>query len=276
MFRYISKNKGLLILIAIVLASFLWMTSQVREPGGPSLLERGVNAVTYPFVKSVDVVTSTISGVWDGYFHLVGLVKENEQLTQENSRLYAENTALREDIARRERLSGLLDFKRETKYQVVAAQVVGRDPTSWFKSAWVDAGTKDGVAENMPAVEYSGVIGRVMKPYHGSSRVMLITHPGSSVSCIIERSRDTGILTGDGTAECRLDYVDKKADVREGDLVITSGLDRVFPKGLPVGVVTAVRRDAPGYFQEVRVRPTADLDHVEELLVIQYVPEARK
>lgn len=276
MFRYISKNKGLLILAAIVLASFLWMTSQVREPGGPSLLERGVNGLTYPFVKAVDVAAGTARGVWEGYFYLVGLVDENERLARDNAMLHAENTALRETIAKHERLGGLCELKQDVSYPAVTAQVVGRDPTSWFKSAWVDAGTGDGVAENMPAAQYSGVIGRVMKPYRDSSRVMLITHPGSSVSCIIERTRDTGILSGDGTAVCRLDYVEKKADVRKGDLVITSGLDRVFPKGMPAGVVTDVRRDAPGYFQEVRVRPTADLEHVEELLIIQYAPEARK
>jgi len=276
MFHYIAKNKGVLILIAIVFASFLWMTSQVRESGGPSLLDRGITTVIYPFVYAVDLVSDTASGVWNGYFYLVGLVRQNEKLAEENGKLFIENTMLKERLARTGRLDALWKMKERSSYPSIPAGVVGRDPTSWFRSLMVDAGTEDGAAKDMPAAEYSGLVGRVMKPYTFSSRVMLITHPGSSVSCIIERSRDTGILVGDGTATCRLDYVDKKADVKEGDLVITSGLDRVFPKGMPVGVVTEVNPDAPGIFQEVRVTPTADLAHIEDLLILVYKPEARE
>jgi len=276
MFQYISKNKSLIIVLVVVLASFVWMTSQIREPGGPTLLERGVAGLAYPFVVSVDFAAGTARGVWEGYIYLVGLVPENDRLSEENGRLFRENTGLREKLERRSRVEELWTLKEDTGYPAMPARVVGRDSTSWFKSVWVDAGTDDGVAKNMPAVVAYGLVGRVIKPYSGSARVMLITNPGSSVSCMLERSRENGILTGDGSGTCTLSYVDKKSDVAEGDLVITSGLDMVYPKAMPVGVVTTVDRDAPGYFQVVRVKPTADLDHIEDLLIMKYSPPAKE
>lgn len=276
MFRYISKNKSLIIVLAVVLASFIWMSSQVREPEGPSLLERVVAGMAYPFVKSVDVVAGKFRGVWVGYIYLAGLVKENDRLERQNGKLRIENIKLREDRARCDRIDELILLKEDKGYPAITAKVVGRDASSWFQTLWVDAGAGAGVVKDMPASVYSGLVGRVMKPYGGSSRVMLITNPGSSVSCILERSREPGIVVGDGSGICRMSYVSKKADVKVGDLVITSGLDMVYPQSMLVGEVSEVNREAPGYFQDVRVRPTADLDRVEDLLIIQYVPPARE
>jgi rod shape-determining protein MreC len=268
MFRYITRNKGLLALVIIILASFLWMTSQARQPGGPSLLERGVNAAAYPFVKTIRFTTGTAKRVWTGYFYLVGLVKENERLERDNGRLMIENVKLRESVKRQRRMESLLALKEEEPSPVLAAKAVGRDASSWFKSVLVDVGENDGVRKNMPAAVYTGLVGRVLRAYGGASRVMLITDPGSAVSCMTERTRDTGILVGDGTGLCRLLYVDKSADVAQGDLLIASGLDGIYPQGMPVGEVVKASGSAPGYFQDVQVRPTADIDHLEELAII--------
>jgi rod shape-determining protein MreC len=272
MFRYLAKNKGILILALVVLACFLWMSSQVREPGKASLLERGVGGAAYPFVKAISYVGSSVKGVWNGYFNLVGLVKENARLKEYGGRLFQENTRLKEGLLKCSRADKLLAFKEQSGFGVIAAGVVGRDATSWFKSVWVDAGLSDGVMKNMPAMAGGGLVGRVLKQYPGTSRVLLITDPDSAVSCIIERSRDTGILVGQGSDLCRLQYVANHAEVVVGDLVVASGLDGVYPKGLPVGVVVKVTKAASGYFQDVQVRPSADLGRLEELLIIKYVP----
>jgi len=272
MFRYIAKNKGIIILALVVLSCFLWMTSQVREPGKPSLLERGVGATAYPFVKGVSSISSSASGVWDGYFNLVGLVKENQRIKDYNSRLTQENTRLREELAKNTRVEKLIAFREETGYSVVPAKAVGRDASSWFKSVWVDSGTSDGVAKNMPAATALGIVGRVLRAYSGTSRILLITDPDSAVSCVLERSRDAGILAGQGTDLCRLQYVATHADVKAGDVVLASGLDGVYPKGMPVGVVVKASKAGAGYFQEVLVRPSADLERLEEMLIIKYEP----
>jgi rod shape-determining protein MreC len=274
MFRFIANNKGLFVLAVTVLASFLWITSQVRRPGGPSLLDRGVSAVSYPFVKAAGAVGGGVRGVWEGYIYLVGTADENDRLDTENARLSFENTKLREALAKSARLHELWALKEETQYPVVPASVVGRDASSWFNSLWVDRGVSSGVRKDMPAAVHTGLVGRVSVLYGGSARVMLITDPRSSVSCLSQRSRDTGILAGDGTGLCVLKYVDKHADIKPGDLVVSSGLDGVFPEGMPVGLVVKAVRDAPGYFQDVRVRPVADLMRLEDLLIIRYEPPA--
>jgi len=274
MFRFIANNKGLFVLAVTVLASFLWITSQVRKPGGPSLLDRGVSAVSYPFVKGAHMGGDTARGVWEGYIYLVDAAKENDRLKADNARLSFENTRLREAIAKSGRLHDLWALKEQTQFPVVPAAVIGRDSSSWFNSLWVDKGVSSGVRKDMPAAVYTGLVGKVSVPYSGSARVLLITDPRSAVSCLTERSRDTGILTGDGTGLCVMKYVDKHADIKPGDLVVSSGLDGVFPEGMPVGEVVKVLRDAPGYFQEVRVRPTADLTRLEDLVLIRYEPPA--
>ena len=273
MFKFISRNKALIALAAVALASFLWMTSQVRQPGSPSVIERGIGAAGHPAATAVGKVTGAIRGVWEGYFYLHGLVGENKRLETANDRLKTENTLLKEALAEKARVSELCPLKQELGFTTTAARVVGRDASSWFRSVWVDAGEDDGVTKDMPAAVYCGVVGKVTKLYGSTSRVMLITDPRSAVSCLTERAREPGILVGDREGLCRLQYVANHADVAVGDLVLTSGLDGIYPKGLPAGTVVKVNR-APGYFQEVTVEPTADLRRLEEVLVIRRGTEA--
>ncbi len=274
MFKFISNNKALIALVAVALVSFLWMTSQVRQPGSPSVLERGIGAAGHPAASLVVRVASAVKGVWKGYFYLHGLVGENKRLKIANDRLRTENTLLKETLDERDRVRELCTLKQEQGFQATAARVVGRDASSWFKSVWIDAGEDDGVTKNMPATVYCGVVGKVMKPYGSSSRVMLITDPRSAVSCITERTREPGILVGDREGLCRLQYVANHADVAVGDLVLTSGMDGIDPKGLPVGTVVKAGRAASGAFQDVQVEPTADLRRLEEVLIIRRGPEA--
>jgi len=276
MFRFLAKYKSLLILAAIVFASLVWMTSQVRSPGRSSLLEKGVAAAAYPFVRAVDAFASTARGVWEGYIFMVGLARDNDRLTSDNGRLVLENTRLKEELARGRRLDALASLKETAASPSIPARVIGRDASSWFSSIWVSAGEGTGVRKNMPAIAPGGLVGKVVAPFGSSSRVMLVTDPASSVSCVLQRSRDTGILAGNGTALCSLRYVGRDADVKVGDMVVTSGLDGVFPADLPVGRVKKVSKESSGYFLDVRVAPSADLMHLEELLVIMYEPQARK
>jgi rod shape-determining protein MreC len=274
MFPYIAKNKGVLFLAVLVLAGLLWMTSQVRHPGPVGPLERSVSFVTYPFVRAIQFAKDSVSGIWNGYFSLVGVQRENRVIKAANSRLALENTKLREALAKEGRLEDLLAIRQETDFPVIAANAVGRDASSWFKTIWVDKGESAGVTRNLPAMVYTGVVGRVTKTYGWTSRIQLITDPSSAVSSVTDRTREPGILVGDGGGGCRLLYVGKHADVVAGDLIITSGLDGIFPKGVPVGEVVKVSRSSPGYFLVVDVKPTADIARLEEVLVLRYSPPA--
>ncbi len=150
----------------------------------------------------------------------------------------------------------------------MAAQVIGRDPTGWFKSVIIDKGKNSGIKVNMPVVNSKGVVGRLVSVSYNYAKVLLVIDQNSAVDCIIQRSRDNGIVKGLSSKVCILDYVLKTSDVRVGDMVITSGLDRVFPKGIPVGEVIDVKNPPGGLFKDVKVRPMVDFSNLEELLVI--------
>ena len=275
MFRYISNNKAIIFLGAVVLAGILWMTPHASHGPASGPLERAVAAVAFPFVKAGNAAAGAVVRVWRGYVLLAGQGTENERLHKENGRLFLENTRLKEALLSASRVEDLVAMKDGLPYPTITARVIGRDASAWFRSVWIDEGESKGVRRHMPAATYTGIVGRVIRTGGGSSRVLLITDGGSSVSCLSERTRDPGILTGDGSGTLRLQYVGKHADVRAGDLIVTSGLDGVFPPGMPAGVVVRADKAQKGYFMDVEVSPTADLDGVEELMVIDYTPPAR-
>jgi rod shape-determining protein MreC len=274
MYRYIAKNKGVLLLAGLVLAGLLWMTSQVRHPGPVSPLDRAVSFVSYPLVKAVRFARDSSSGIWNSYFNLVGTKRQSRLLVEANSKLTLENTRLMEALAKEKRLDDLLAVRQETGFPIIAANAVGRDASSWFKSLWIDKGEGAGITRNLPVMVYTGVVGKVIKTYGWTSRIQLITDPSSAVSTVTERTREPGILVGDAGGGCKLLYVGKHADVAPGDLIVTSGLDGIFPKGVPAGEVVKVSRNSPGYFLEVDVKPTADIARLEEVLVLRYTPPA--
>jgi rod shape-determining protein MreC len=271
MYKFLSKNKGLLVLAATILACFLWMTWQFRRPGSPWLVERWVNAAGKPVVSAAGRVGGAFKGVWDGYIYLVGLVDENDRLERQNGSLGRENAQLREYIAKAQRTASLDASAASLRVPFINANAIGRDASSWFKSAWIDAGEEAGVKKDMPAMAAAGIVGRVIKVYGGSSRIMLITDRSSSVSCVTQRTREPGILIGDGESDtCKLQFIGKQADVAPGDLVVTSGLDGIYPAGLPVGRVSRSAKVNQGYFMEIDVIPAASVTKLEEVAVLMY------
>jgi rod shape-determining protein MreC len=273
MFRYLARNRGILLLSFIVLSSFLVITSQVRKPRNASLPERAVTMLLSPFAMGTRAVKDKVAGVWDGYAGLIYARDENIRLRDANRRFYLENLRLREALLRNAREAQLSIVGKDFGYPAVLAHVIGRDASSWFKTAWIDAGVKDGLARNMPAAVHMGIVGHISRVSGGTSRVTLLTDPASAVSCITQRTREPGILVGVGTELCRFQYVGKQADVAAGDLLITSGLDGVFPEGMPVGRVVQVSKTGRGYFEEIFVRPLADIKRLEEVSVVRYQPK---
>jgi rod shape-determining protein MreC len=179
-----------------------------------------------------------------------------------------ENNRYRELLTTNRRLQKLFQFKETIDYPVLAVQVIGRDPTGWFKSVIIDKGTKSGLKVNMAVVNASGVVGRLVSVSPKYAKVLLIIDQNSAVDCIIQRSREKSIIKGFTLKICKLDYVVKTSDVVVGDKVITSGMGRVFPKGLPVGEVIGVGSRPGELFKDIKVRPMVDFSKLEELLVI--------
>jgi rod shape-determining protein MreC len=193
---------------------------------------------------------------------------ENRQLKEEIQTLRRDKAELLSKERENLRLKKFLDLKDRYECPSLVAQIIGEDAVGWYRTFLINRGSEDGVMPGMPAAVPEGIVGRVVRTSGSVARVRLITDPNLSVDCRVARTRDRGILNGHLDRECILRYVDSKGKIREGDEVVTSGLDGVFPKDLPVGTVSQVRNDPQGLFLEALVKPVAQFSEIEEVLVI--------
>lgn len=230
--------------------------------------EQFVIEITAPFQKLIKQTTKSTEELWLNYFRLVDVHHENTQLKNEIHALKMANSRYRELLATQERLEELLQFKQTINRPVLAAQVIGRDPTGWFKSVIIDKGKWEGLRLDMPVVNAFGVVGRVVSVSSNYAKVLLIIDQNSAVDCLVQRSRDRGMLKGLMSEICKLDYVAKSNDITVGDIVVTSGLGGVFPKGLPVGRILDVKEISGELFKDIKIRTAVDFSKLEEVLVI--------
>ncbi|MEJ2588929.1 MAG: rod shape-determining protein MreC [Deltaproteobacteria bacterium] len=224
--------------------------------------------ITAPFQKFTKKTIQSIEKFWLDYFYLVDVRRENMRLQNEIDAYRMENSRYREMLATHQRLQALLKFKERIDEPAVAAQVIARDPTGWFRSVIIDKGKRSGLKWDMPVVNASGVVGRVVSVSAHYAKVLLIIDQNSAVDCLDQRTRDRGMVKGLSTEVCEMDYVAESAGVAEGDLVVTSGLGGVFPKGLPVGIISNVSKRPGEFFKHVEVLPSVDFSKLEEVLVV--------
>jgi rod shape-determining protein MreC len=232
--------------------------------------EQIVIEIIAPIQKFVKETVTTTEDLWLKYFGLIDIRNENIRMKREIDALRAENNNYRELVSTHQRLQKLLQYKNTINlpHDYVAAQVIGRDPVGWFESVIIDKGGKSGLKVNMPVVNAQGVVGRLVSVSSNYSKVLLIIDQNSAVDCIIQRSRDGGMVKGLSSKICILDHVVKNSDVVVGDTAVTSGLGRVFPKGLPVGDVVEVKNISGELFKDIKIRPVVDFSKLEELLII--------
>ncbi len=220
---------------------------------------------------------SRLKQIWNAYVVLQNVKEENQVLRAQLAELENEITTYREALIENRRLRQLLDIKESRQWQTKVAHIVGTDIAPWRAVVNIDAGKKDGISVDMPVLCQGGLLGRVIETSMSFSKVMLITDYHSRIAAIVQRNRARGILKGDGARGCVLDYVKKGVDVQKGDIIITSGLDGIFPKGLMVGKVKLVGPgDKSDLFQFIGVEPSARIDQVEEVLVMLKSPDNDK
>jgi rod shape-determining protein MreC len=201
-------------------------------------------------------------------FFLIETAEENNYLKHQLSLEIEKNNLWVETELSNQRLRELLRFQKIMVETVMPAEVIGHDPSSWFKSIIIDKGIGDGIKKGLAVVVPEGIAGQVIEVSEGYSKVLLIIDQNNAVDTLVQRTRARGIVTGGSTDLCILKYVLRKDDVKVGDILISSGLDGVFPKGLRVGSVSGVVRRNSGIFQEVTVTPFADFEKLEEVLVV--------
>ena len=256
---------GAIILIAVNII-ILSVNSQDRTPS----TRTGQVALFFisPFQEFASNSIRFVQDIWRNYFDLVGISQDNDNLVKALKIANEKNNSLKELELAYSRLQSLLEFKPDLKRKVTAAAVVGKDPSPWLKTVVVDKGTAEGVQRGMPVVTPDGVAGLVIDASTGYAKVLLITDQNSAVDALTQSSRARGIVKGEFSGKLRLDYVLRRHDITEGDIIISSGLDGAFPKGLRIGYVHKVNKPNSGIFQEVSVTPYVDFEKLEEVLVI--------
>jgi rod shape-determining protein MreC len=175
---------------------------------------------------------------------------------------------LEEQALETQRLQRLLGMREEAGAELLTARIVGKDATNWFQSVLVDRGSREGVRRNQPVLAPDGLVGRVVEVTPSSAKVQLLTDPVSAVGGLVQRTRVTGIVSGNLGAGTRARYLPLLADVAVGDELVTSGMGGVFPKGIPIGRITAVERRSGALFQEATLQPAVDLGRLEEVMIL--------
>ena len=271
MFELLKRYREVLVVIVLAVVPLGVFFAHARHPSDRTAMDRFVLTVTSPIEKGVDwAITGALDG-WRHYAWLRGMETRARELSRTVNELRAENAELAQLRSENERLQKLLSFvSSRTDVRGVGARVIGTrmDPKG-LQLVTIDRGSEDGVRRMMPVVTAGGVLGRVHTVAGHSADVLLITDRNSSVAVRVERSRARANVRGAGApGPCRLEYALRSDDFIEGDELVTSGTDGVFPRGLPVGQVTRVKRAGHGLYQAAEVVPTVDVTRVEEVSVL--------
>lgn len=229
--------------------------------------------------KPFTLLGSTLSEMYNGFSHgvtgttamyldLINIKKQSEALKSTNNELQTRLAKMNELNIENERLRKLLAFKEQSKMTLIGAQVIGRDLVIDHNTITIDKGTVDGLKAGQAVITTEGVLGYIFKPGPFTANVMLITDRYAVVDGIIQRTRAHGIVEGKSQSGCTLKYVEKTEDVKQGDLVVTGGLDNIFPKGFPVAIVESVERKNFSVSLKVDLRPVVDPYKVEEVFIV--------
>jgi rod shape-determining protein MreC len=262
----IRQRAGYLFL-GVMLAHILLISAQVNSRSGVPVLEAVTFGAVAEMQRGISTVFSSIRRVWDSYIGLRQVKRQNEELIQQ---LEDAQVALQEQRALADRtrsLERLLDLRDRAKLKTLAAEIIAAGASPEFRTLTVDKGTGDGIAADMAVIAPAGVVGRIVTPSSRAAKVQLLVDRNAAAGALVERSRAQGVITGTGDELVTLDFVSELADVMVGDVVVTSGIDGIFPKGYVIGRVEAVEKNGSAY-KKISVRPAVDFTSLEEVLVV--------
>lgn len=256
------------VVIVLVAVNVILLTITGKHTQTPAGFGRGAMILVSPFQKELTAFTHALKGLWTQYFFLVSTAEENRRLKKALGESRQSLNQCAESTLANERLRHLLGFEQHVDRPMIAAQVVGKDPSPWSKTVIVDKGSDDGVRQGYPVVVPEGIVGVVIEASAHFSKVLLLIDPNSAVDAMVQNTRARGIVKGGGGDFCVFDYVLRKHEISVGDTVVTSGLDGVFPKGVRIGRISEIVRLNAGIFQKVSVTPSVDFEILEEVLIM--------
>lgn len=259
LFRYLRRKKASLLVILLAVFVFIFTSPYL------SILKLTfVQPLKFP-VYLVSFFTAEFKALISYRANSI----ENIKLKNENNALQQRLIKFGELIEENSRLSGLLSFKKDTNFSLVAARVIGRDSANWANSLLIDKGASAGIKEGQLVITDLGLVGMVAEAAKDLSRVMLISDPNFNIAGVIQRSRETGIVSGSLLGRCMMRYLDGDADIAKGDLVLTLGLSENYPKGIIIGEVIGLSSEDNGISMRAMIKPKVKLSALEEVLVIR-------
>lgn len=278
---FFVRYRNLLVLLLLLVVQIIGLAVQVRRTGagrnvydpadssGVRLIRLWAEGLVSPPERAVEAVKDGAGSIWQNYFDLRHVRRQNQEMQATIDRLRLEQAALLEDARQGQRLQGLLDFQQKYIYKTLAAQVIGSSGSDQSRAFYIDKGSDYGLQRDMAVITADGIVGKVREVFPHTAQVLAINDQSSGAGVILESTRIRGILRGNAQGQPQIVGILADQRIQAGEKVLTAGGDQIFPRGLPVGVVQKVVRDPDrDGFIEVIVKPAAHLDQLDEVLVI--------
>ena len=264
-----TQQKAPWILAALLLSQVVLMSTNARRPDNEqSVLRTWLVTAFAPVVHVADRVLSSVTGVGASYIDVRHAREENIALREKVDQLTAERNAALERAASLDLIRNQLALPKSRPYPELAANVISRDPSLWFRRLTIDLGTLNGVKRDMPVTAAGGIVGRVISLGPNFATVQVITDKHAGVGAMLQSSRAMGEVRGIDNDRCELRSISSSENVEVGESIVTTGLDRIYPKGLLIGTVERIEADPSGPWHKIIVKPAAPVDRVEHLLVL--------
>ena len=268
MIKYLKEYRFYIILFFFVLIPVVAIDTSTRAPRDYRFYDRVIIGLTSPIQATISWTLEQVASSFENYIYLWHTHQDNLALLEENRKLLNSIASFRETQQENVRLRKLLHFEEKFNIQSVVARVIAKDVSTEFRSIRINRGEVSGIRRNMAVVTEEGIVGRVLRTTENTSDVVTIMDLLSAVDAIVERSRARGVVEGLVDDLCQLKYALRTDDIQPGDILISSGLGGIFPKGVGVGTVSKVNRKPYGITQEVEVKPSVDFSKLEEVLVV--------
>ena len=268
----IRQRTGYLFL-AVTVGHIILISAQVNTKRGVPMLEAVTFGVFAEVQRGAGSVIEGARGGWEGYFALQQVRQENERLREQLGQLQIKLQQERAVAQQSRNLQHLLELRQRTELVTTATTVIAGPAAPDFRTVTVDKGTTDGLRPDQAVISPAGVVGRIIMPSARASKVQLLIDRNASAGALIERSRAQGVVIGNGSDRLRMEYVSSTADVQIGDLVVTSGIEGIYPKGFVVGQIESLERGA-GMFSSIVIKPAVEFSSLEDVLVVLTPPAA--
>jgi rod shape-determining protein MreC len=264
----LRKYKVAIFIVTLLVLALIMFSYDLKYRADGSYFRKIVLEAVAPVQKVLSASVKSVSDAWLRYVLLVGIEKENKNLKNKINEFKAALILYQEGYLEAQRLRKLLDLRDDYNYHFISARVIGREQAALSKTILISKGAAHGLKTGMPVIAPPGLIGRLVDVSWHFSKVLLFIDENSNVGAIVQRTRTQGIISGAGPRGLILKYISKTQDVKEGDVIVSSGMGGVFPKGLLIGQVSHVDRQDASLFLKINVAPFVDFSKLEEILIL--------